>query len=59
MNDTNGDLTLNWSGAVLNAPPSVTTFTSVSAEFSVPTARPANARAGSSAVWVGIDGNTY
>lgn len=56
---TNSNYSLNWSGAVLNAPPSGTKFTSVSAEFSVPTPRPANNKAGSASAWVGIDGNTY
>ncbi|KAH8691830.1 putative aspergillopepsin-2 precursor [Talaromyces proteolyticus] len=56
---SNGDYSSNWSGAVLNAPPSGTTFTSVSAEFSVPTPGVADNEAGSSAAWVGIDGNTY
>jgi hypothetical protein len=58
-NKTDTDLSLNWSGAVLNAPPSGTTFTSVSAEFSVPSPEPVNGQAGSSSIWVGIDGNTY
>jgi hypothetical protein len=56
---TNVDYSSNWSGAVLKAPPSGTIFTSVSAEFTMPTPRRANNKAGSSSVWVGIDGNIY
>ncbi|KAH8697245.1 putative aspergillopepsin-2 precursor [Talaromyces proteolyticus] len=58
-NKTNVDYSSNWSGAVLTAPPSGTTFTSVSAEFTVPTPKPVNGQAGSSSAWVGIDGDTY
>jgi hypothetical protein len=56
---TNANYSSNWSGAVLKAPPSGTIFTSISAEFTVPTPRRANNKAGSSSAWVGIDGNTY
>jgi hypothetical protein len=60
-NRTHVDYSSNWGGAVLTAPPSGTTFTSVSAQFTVPTPQlPAGATADSSAsAWVGIDGDTY
>lgn len=58
-NQTNVDYSSNWSGAVLTSPPSGTTFTSVSAQFTVPTPQPVNGQAGSSSAWVGIDGDTY
>ncbi|KAI1006093.1 hypothetical protein K3495_g2131 [Podosphaera aphanis] len=45
----------NWAGAVLTAPPKGSTFTSVSAQFIVPS--PKSDGAGSA--WVGIDGDTY
>ncbi|TAQ84337.1 hypothetical protein B7494_g7340 [Chlorociboria aeruginascens] len=45
----------NWSGVVLTAPPSGSTFNSVSAQFVVPTP----SGTGSAAAWVGIDGDTY
>jgi hypothetical protein len=56
---TNADYSLNWSSAVLKAPPSGTIFTSVSAEFTVPTPRHANNKAGFSSAWVNIDRNIY
>lgn len=58
-NDTNVDYSSNWSGAVLTSPPSGTTFTSVSAEFTVPTPKAVAGKSGSSSAWVGIDGDTY
>lgn len=58
-NNTNVDYSSNWSGAVLTSPPSGTTFTSVSAQFTVPTPQAVNGQAGSSSAWVGIDGDTY
>uniref|UniRef100_A0A093X7Q5 Aspergillopepsin-2 n=1 Tax=Talaromyces marneffei PM1 TaxID=1077442 RepID=A0A093X7Q5_TALMA len=58
-NNTNTDYSSNWSGAVLTSPPSGTTFTSVSAQFTVPTPQAVNGKAGSSSAWVGIDGDTY
>lgn len=58
-NNTNVDYSSNWSGAVLTSPPSGTTFTSVSAQFTVPNPQSVNGQAGSSSAWVGIDGDTY
>ncbi|KAH8690098.1 putative aspergillopepsin-2 precursor [Talaromyces proteolyticus] len=60
-NSTHNDYSSNWAGAVLTAPPSGTTFTSVTAQFTVPTPKlPSGATADSSAsAWVGIDGDTY
>lgn len=58
-NNTNVDYSSNWSGAVLTSPPSGTTFTSVSAQFTIPTPQAVNGLAGSSSAWVGIDGDTY
>jgi Peptidase A4 family len=58
-NETNVDYSSNWSGAVLTSPPSGTTFTSVSAEFTVPTPKAVDGKSGSSSAWVGIDGDTY
>ncbi|KAF2636262.1 acid protease [Massarina eburnea CBS 473.64] len=54
------DYSSNWSGAVLESPPSGTTFTSASGRFTVPT--PKHVGSGStesSSAWVGIDGDTY
>jgi hypothetical protein len=58
-NRTNVDYSSNWSGAVLTAPPSGTTFTAVSAQFTVPTPKAVGGQAGASSAWVGIDGDTY
>lgn len=60
-NRTNVDYSSNWSGGVLTAPPSGTTFTSVTAQFTVPKpALPSGATQDSYAsAWVGIDGDTY
>lgn len=58
-NQTNTDYSSNWSGAVLTSPPSGTTFTSVSAEFTVPSPQSVDGQSGSSSAWVGIDGDTY
>ncbi|KAL1961654.1 hypothetical protein VTN77DRAFT_1369 [Rasamsonia byssochlamydoides] len=60
-NRTQVDYSSNWSGAVLTSPPSGSTFTSVSAQFTVPTpSLPDDSRQSSSAsAWVGIDGDTY
>lgn len=60
-NRTNVDYSSNWSGGVLTAPPSGTTFTSVTAQFTVPEpALPSGATQDSYAsAWVGIDGDTY
>lgn len=49
----------NWSGAVLTSPPSGSTFTSVSAEFTVPSPKAVGGKAGAASAWVGIDGDTY
>jgi len=49
----------NWSGAVLTAPPSGSTFTSVSAQFVVPKPKAVGGKAGAASAWVGIDGDTY
>jgi len=55
-NETNVDYSSNWSGAVLTAPPAGSTFTSVSATFTVP--KPGGTT-GAASAWVGIDGDTY
>jgi hypothetical protein len=50
----------NWSGAVLEAPPSGTTFTSAHGRFTVPTPKHVGSGGSeSSSAWVGIDGDTY
>lgn len=49
----------NWSGAVLTSPPSGSTFTSVSAQFTVPNPKSVDGKAGAASAWVGIDGDTY
>ncbi|OKL63104.1 hypothetical protein UA08_01224 [Talaromyces atroroseus] len=60
-NRTNVDYSSNWSGGVLTAPPSGTTFTSVTAQFTVP--KPSLPSGGTqdsyASAWVGIDGDTY
>jgi len=55
-NKTNVDYSTNWAGAVLTAPPAGSTFTSVSATFTVP--KPSGTT-GAASAWVGIDGDTY
>jgi hypothetical protein len=57
--ETQVDYSSNWSGAVLTAPPSGSTFTSVSAQFTVPSPQPVGGQAGAASAWVGIDGDTY
>jgi hypothetical protein len=51
----------NWSGAVLESPPSGTTFTSAHGRFTVPTPKHVGSGSAtqSSSAWVGIDGDTY
>jgi hypothetical protein len=50
----------NWSGAVLESPPSGTTFTSAHGRFTVPTPKHVGSGGSeSSSAWVGIDGDTY
>jgi hypothetical protein len=51
----------NWSGGVLTSPPSNSTFTSVTAEFTVPmpSLPKGGTQAASASAWVGIDGDTY
>lgn len=60
-NETNVDYSSNWSGGVLTEPPSGTTFTSVTAQFTVPEpSLPSGTTQDSYAsAWVGIDGDTY
>lgn len=60
-NRTNVDYSSNWSGAVLTSPPSGSTFTSVSAQFTVPSPSlpQGSQQASSASAWVGIDGDTY
>ncbi|EEA26744.1 hypothetical protein TMatcc_004971 [Talaromyces marneffei ATCC 18224] len=60
-NRTNVDYSSNWSGGVLTSPPSGTTFSSVTAEFTVPDpSLPSGATQDCYAsAWVGIDGDTY
>lgn len=54
-NSTNVQYSQNWAGAVLESPPSGSTFNSVSAQFVVPTP----SGSGAASAWVGIDGDTY
>jgi hypothetical protein len=51
----------NWSGAVLNSPPSGQTFNGVSGRFTVPkpTKGTGTASSLSASAWAGIDGSTY
>ncbi|KAF2648139.1 putative aspergillopepsin-2 precursor [Lophiostoma macrostomum CBS 122681] len=51
----------NWSGAVLESPPSGTTFNSAHGRFTVPTPKfvGSGSATESSSAWVGIDGDTY
>ena len=51
----------NWSGAVLESPPSGTTFTSAIGRFTVPSPKHVGSSSSSesSSAWVGIDGDTY
>lgn len=54
----------NWSGAVINSPPSGQTFKGVSGKFtvpkpSIPSGVAATNAKYSASVWVGIDGSTY
>lgn len=60
-NRTNVDYSSNWSGGVLTAPPSDTTFTSVTAQFTVPEPKlpPGATQDSYASAWVGIDGDTY
>lgn len=61
-NATKVEYSSNWAGAVLTAPPAGETFNSVSGQFVVPTPSvPKGGRGGkySTAIWVGIDGDTY
>ncbi|KUL83680.1 hypothetical protein ZTR_07507 [Talaromyces verruculosus] len=60
-NRTNVDYSSNWSGGVLTAPPSGTTFTSVTAQFTVPEPSLSSGATQDSyaSAWVGIDGDTY
>ncbi|MCJ1332782.1 hypothetical protein MMC10_009476 [Thelotrema lepadinum] len=56
---TNDDTSTNWSGVVIESPPSGATFTAVSATFTVPkpTSTGGSSQQAASA-WVGIDGDT-
>ncbi|KOC18683.1 aspergillopepsin-2 heavy chain [Aspergillus flavus AF70] len=58
-NKTNVEYSSNWSGAVLENPPSASaTYTAVTGTFTVP--EPTGGSGSSSAsAWVGIDGDTY
>jgi hypothetical protein len=51
----------NWSGAVLESPPSGTTFNSAHGRFTVPSPKHVGTSSAteSSSAWVGIDGDTY
>jgi len=55
VNNSNVEYSSNWAGAVLTAPPAGSTFTGVSAKFTVPTP----SGTGAASAWVGIDGDTY
>jgi hypothetical protein len=55
-NTTHVQYSSNWAGAVITSPPSGETFSFVQGQFVVPTP---SLPAGSAAIWVGIDGDTY
>ncbi|PYI25880.1 putative aspergillopepsin, putative [Aspergillus indologenus CBS 114.80] len=57
-NQTNVEYSSNWSGAVLESPPSAAaTYTAVTGTFTVP--EPTGTGSGAASAWVGIDGDTY
>ncbi|PYH40222.1 A4/G1 family peptidase, partial [Aspergillus saccharolyticus JOP 1030-1] len=57
-NQTNVEYSSNWSGAVLESPPSASaTYTAVTGTFTVP--EPTGTGNGAASAWVGIDGDTY
>ena len=60
-NETQVQYSSNWSGAVLESPPSGQTFKSVTGTFVVPTPKVPSGDSGtySASAWVGIDGDTY
>lgn len=60
-NDTHVEYSSNWSGAVLESPPSGQQFKSVTASFVIPTPKVPSGGRGtySASAWVGIDGDTY
>jgi len=53
-NNTHAEFSTNWSGAVIETPPSGQTFKSVTGTFTVPTIT----GSGAASAWVGIDGDT-
>lgn len=54
-NNSHSTLSSNWAGAILTTPPVGSTFTGVSARFTIPAPK-VN---GAASAWVGIDGDTY
>jgi len=64
-NKTNTDYSANWSGAILESPPTDETFTGVSATFTVPNPTiptdigSTDDSSYAASAWVGIDGDTY
>ncbi|CAD6500433.1 BgTH12-07610 [Blumeria graminis f. sp. triticale] len=54
-NSSHSTLSSNWAGAILTTPPAGSTFTAVSARFTIPAPK-VN---GAASAWVGIDGDTY
>lgn len=53
---TNVEYSSNWSGSVIESPPSGETWKSVTGQFTVPT--PSGSSGSSASAWVGIDGDT-
>ncbi|KAE8349841.1 peptidase A4 family-domain-containing protein [Aspergillus coremiiformis] len=59
-NKTNAEYSNNWSGAVLQNPPSpAATYTAVTGTFTVPEPTGTGFGSSSASAWVGIDGDTY
>ncbi|KAB8071631.1 peptidase A4 family-domain-containing protein [Aspergillus leporis] len=59
-NKTNVEYSSNWSGAVLENPPSAAaTYTAVTGTFTVPEPTGSGSGSSSASAWVGIDGDTY
>ncbi|KAE8151330.1 aspergillopepsin-2 precursor [Aspergillus avenaceus] len=59
-NKTNVQYSSNWSGAVLENPPSASaTYTAVTGTFTVPEPTGSGSGSSSASAWVGIDGDTY
>jgi hypothetical protein len=55
-NETNTEYSQNWSGAVIESPPSGETWQTVTGTFTVPV--PSGSSGAAASAWVGIDGDT-